>query len=230
MPASLLERLAARAADDPSERGNIDWLTVLDECLEDAETVSFLRRIPSRERRALLAEAGRTVYRQDLGNYAAELRYNTDDLIESGQMPDLAVQLEEHAACLFASLSDSLDFQTGASAAAHLAETQVEVAGLGHLQSHLHRRGVLLLSVFQSHFGYATPLLKTVGKAAFVRKPQDGEEPGSQRLLDWCETLEVVPADARGGMRLFQILRGGGVVGLYNDFLYPDARAARGFL
>jgi lauroyl/myristoyl acyltransferase len=68
-----------------------------------------------------------------------------------------------------------------------------------------------------------------VGRVALVRKAEEGEE-RSQRLLDWCEALESVPADASGGMRLFQILRSGGVVGLYSDFLYPDARAVRGFL
>ena len=232
MPAALLDLLTARYGE-PSERGNVDWLTALDDCLHAPEIGPLLRRLPSRERRALLAAAGRTVYRQDVGNYAAELRYNTRSLIASGQMPGLPAQLEEHAACLFAAASDALDFETRASAEAHLRETRVAVGGLERLRPFLRQRGIVLLSVFQSHFGYAVPLLEgPLGPVALVRKPQDGEDPGvaARALLDWCEAVEVVPADARGGMRLLQVLRHGGIVGLYNDFLYPDARAARGFL
>ncbi|HEY7216565.1 MAG TPA: hypothetical protein VIC28_18235 [Thermoanaerobaculia bacterium] len=231
MPTGLLERLISRDRGR-SQRGNIDWLTVLEDCLDDAETVSLLRQIPSAERRALLAETGREVYRRDLGNFAAELSYNTDFVIASGQLPDFGEQREDHAACLFAGLSDAVDFLTRASGEEHLAATRVDVQGLSHLQPFPQRRGVLLLSVFQSHIGYMAPLLETLGKVALIRKPQgsEGRDYFPQRLLEWRAALEVVPADAAGGMRLFQILRNRGVVGLYNDFLYPDARAVRGLL
>lgn len=231
MPTDLLELLISR---DPgrSKRGNIDWLTVLDGCLEDPETVSLLGRIPSAERRGLLAETGRAVYRRDLGNFAAELSYNTDSLIQSGQLPDFGEQREDHSACLFASLSDGLDFLSRAGAEEHLAQTRIDVQGLSHLEPFLRKRGILLVSVFQSHFGYMAPLLETLGKVALVRKPQGEEGPDyfPKQMLEWRDTLEVIPATAAGGMRLFQTLRNGGVVGLYNDFLYPDARAVRGFL
>ncbi len=231
MPTDLLELLISRDAGR-SKRGNIDWLTVLEDCLEDAETVSLLSQVPSTERRQLLAEVGREVYRRDLGNFAAELKYNTDFVIESGQLPDFREQLEDHSACLFASLSDSFDFLTRASGEGHLAATRIDVQGLSHLEPFLQRRGILLVSVFQSHIGYAAPVLETLGKVAVIRKPQgnEGSDYFPKRLLEWRDALEVIPADAGGGMRLFQILRNGGVVGLYNDFLYPDARAVRGLL
>jgi hypothetical protein len=214
-----------------SSRGNIDWLTVLDSCVQDPETVDLLRQIPASERRALLAEAGRTVYRQDLGNFAAELAYNTDFVVASGQLPGFAEQREDHAACLFAWLSDAIDFSSRASAEAHLAEAEVELAGREHLEPFLGQRGILLLSVFQSHIGYALPLLTSLRHVAIIRKPEAGEGPGlPAQLLDWQDCVEVVPADASGGIRLFQILRKAGVVGLYNDFLYEDARSTPGLL
>lgn len=231
MPTDLLELLASRDSGT-SKRGNVDWLTVLDDCLDDSEAVSLLCQIPSPERRGLLAAAGREVFRRDLGNFAAELSYNTDFVIRSGQLPDFGKQREDHAACLFAALSDACDFLTRASGEEHLAATRVEVQGLSHLQPFLRRRGVLLLNVFQSHIGYVSPLLEALGKVALIRKPQgsEGRDYFPRRMLEWRDALEVVPADAGGGMRLFQILRNRGVVGLYNDFLYPDARAVRGLL
>ena len=94
-------------------------------------------------------------------------------------------------------------------------------------------RGIVLLSVFQSHFGYAAPLLELLGHMALVRKTQSAEirrDTNRPILTGWDETVEVVAADAAGGMRLFQLLRGRGAVGLYGDFLYSDARATRGLL
>ena len=215
-----------------SQRGNIDWITVLDRCSQDRESIELLREVPSADRRWLLAETGRAVFRENLGNYADELRYNTRFVIESGQLPELGDQLEEHTAFLFASLSDSIDFAPRASAEAHLAKTRVELRGTEHLEPFRGERGIVLLSVFQSHFGYAAPLLELLGHLALVRKTQFAEMAGYQPpyLTGWDETVEVVAADAAGGMRLFQLLRGRGAVGLYGDFLYSDARATRGLL
>ena len=83
------------------------------------------------------------------------------------------------------------------------------------MEPFLQRRGILLVSVFQSHIGYAAPVLETLGKVAVIRKPQgnEGSDYFPKRLLEWRDALEVIPADAGGGMRLFQILRNGGTSG-----------------
>lgn len=231
MPNDLLETLLAQNRKT-SARGNIDWLSVLGRCSESEETRDLLRQIPSAERRALLAETGRTVYREDLGNYRAELIYNTEPVVASGQLPAFAGQREDHAACLFAALSDFVDLADRASAEAHLAETRIDVAGQDHLAPFVGKRGIILLGVYQSHFGYALELLKTLGRIALIRKPLEGE--GTEHipapLLEWQDSVELIPADAAGGIRLFQWLRRGGAVGLYNDFLYGDARPAKGML
>jgi lauroyl/myristoyl acyltransferase len=231
MPNDLLDTLLAQNRKS-SARGNIDWLSVLGRCADSEETRELLRMIPSSERRALLAETGRTVYREDLGNFRAELIHNTEPVIASGQLPGLAAQREDHAACLFAALSDVVDLADRAGAEAHLAKTRIEFAGQEHLVPFAGQRGIILLGVYQSHFGYALKLLEILGRIALIRKPLEGE--GAEHipapLLEWQDSLELIPADASGGIRLFQWLRRGGAVGLYNDFLYGDARPARGML
>jgi len=231
MSEDLLETLVG-AAPQRSPSGNIDWITVLDHCFMDPETRGLLAAIPSAERRALLAEAGRAVWRRDLGNFAAEIAYNTHFLETSGQLPAEPERWEGHAACLFASLGDMLDFVDRPTAEAHLAETEVQVFGRENLDAVPEGRGVILLSVFQSFIGYALPVLESLEHVALIRKPEAGEGPDfiPSQLLDWQDIVELVPADTGGGIRLFQLLRRGGAVGLYNDFLYGDARAARGLL
>ena len=231
MPSDLLPLLSAHD-EGRSSRGNIPWLSVLERAAADPETVSLLREIPSNQRRKLLVEAGREVYRQDLGNYRAELDHNTHAVVTSGQIPNLTDQLEAHTACLFTAISDTIDLATRASAEQHLADTDIAIDGFEHLEPFRGERGIVLLSVFQSHIGYLQPLLPELGRVALIRKP-DGEAGADvlpPALIAWQDAIELVPANARGGIRLLRILRDRGLVGLYNDFLYPDARAARGWL
>lgn len=228
---AFVERLIAQSPKK-SERGNIDWLAVLALAAQDPQTVEFLREIPSAERRKMLAETGSAVFRQDLGNIASELAYNTEPVVQTGQIPGLRDMLVEHVAMLFASLSDELDMANRADAEAHLAATEIFVHGREKLAPFLGQRGIVLLSVYQSHFGYALPVLGDLGKIALIRKPLGTEGPDYMppKLLEWRDSVELVPADASGGIRLFQLLRKGGSVGLYNDFLYGDARAAKSLL
>ncbi len=231
MPTNLLHLLKP-LDEGRSARGNIPWLSVIEQAAVDAHTVALLREIPSRERRELLAETGRAVYARDLGNYRAELHYNTEELVTTGQLPTLPELLADHTACLFTTLSDTIDLAQRESGEEHLADSEIDIEGIEYLQQHLGTRGVVLLSVFQSHIGYLKPALPTLGRVALIRKP-DGEEGADAlppALLAWKDAIELVPADVRGGIRLLQILRKRGVVGLYNDFLYPDARATKGWL
>lgn len=213
-----------------SASGNIDWADVLVGAYRDREARAFLEAIPSGERRRLLGLLGLSVYQKNLGNYRLELLHNVKSV--EALVDDSRLLWERHAMSFFAFLGDMLDFSSPAAEREHMARTQVDVHGFAAFRAHAGKSGVVLLNVFQSHIGFARRAVRGYGKIALIRKTQDGVAGSDVSALfgAMAEDVVEVPATPLGAVRLLKHLRNLGLVGVYNDFLYPDALGEEGYL
>jgi hypothetical protein len=207
-----------------SSRGNVDLAALVASWVSDRVWTEVLAKVQRPERLAWLGQLGVEAYDLDLGNIAAELRWNTQGIAGFEEAGGLAEVLRRHAGLLVASVADSLDFRKENVAAAGRAELR----GQEHLAAALARgRGALLLGSYQSHPGH---LLFHPGLA-----------PLRLAALQHCESREFrhpVPLTAEGRVRLLPataaavrpllgLLASGGCVVFYNDYLPPGATPAR---
>jgi lauroyl/myristoyl acyltransferase len=201
-----------------SSRGNIDVHRLLGDWFGDAEWQRELSQIPARQRRVMLSEIGRDMFLDNIGNYAKELRWNmelVDWVWTDEQRRSLAL---DHARLLFASLSDSIDFASGT-----YPQTELDVSGAEHVLGPGEAgRGVILVSVFQTHPGYAfvcSPLRDR--KIGVIRKAPGG---GASLTLDGLpKSVAELPASTAAVRPLLKLLNEGSVTAAYCDYVYQGS-------
>jgi lauroyl/myristoyl acyltransferase len=194
---------------------------LLYEWLSDESWVAAAGGIPSAERRALLIEAGAATFDNDWGGYASRLRGSTKSLDYIWAARDREQLLRRHTQELLVNLSDTLDFRHVT--ASELFD-QVTILGDEHLHSALDAgRGVLLLSVHQSHpgFGFLHPAWRGIGVST-VANLGDRTAPQASLLLDGLrDRVEILPTTAAALRPMIARLARGECVAIYADFLYP---------
>jgi len=185
---------------------------------DDAEATS------SRARRRLFVELAHWAYEENVGGYAAllsELMCGAGVLENESQLPAL---VSRHVAHLFVSLSDVLTFRSAS--ATRKAFSRVSLWGTEHLDQALsHGRGVMMLSVTQSHpsFCLSHPRLAGIDFSIVANTQVDAHGRGSPLLDSLADRVELLPVSPAAVRRLLARLRCGGVVAIYADFRFPES-------
>jgi hypothetical protein len=201
-----------------SQRGNLDVYRMLGDWFGDPAWQRDAGQVASEARRLLLSEIGRDAIHGDIGNFASELHWNLELVDWIWTLEERTALALDHAHFLFASLSDSVDFATG-----QYVKTDLECCGGEHLQMPREAgRGIILVSVFQTHPGYAfvSPALSQC-RIGVVRKALGA---GASLALDGLpDTVAELPASAAAVRSLLQSLRDGGVIAAYCDYVYDGS-------
>ncbi|MBI2826220.1 MAG: hypothetical protein HYX69_16185 [Planctomycetia bacterium] len=192
----------------------VDWL-------RDETWVAAALAIAPVERRACLAEVGRAAWQRDWGGYGSFVRRSISGLDHIWTADQLDEILRRHVQWLLANLSDVLDFRYAKSD--RLWDDVTVVGGENLREALAAGRGVIALSVHQSHPGFAFlhPAMSDVGVSA-VANLGDRHSPHSSALLDGLrERVELLPTTVAALRPMLSRLASGGCVAIYADYLYP---------
>jgi lauroyl/myristoyl acyltransferase len=176
----------------------------------------------------LLVELARWAHQENVGDYAAllsELMRGTGILENESQV---APHVLRHIAHCFVSLSDVLTFRSAS--AMHGALDRVSLAGIEHLDQALsHGRGVMMLSVTQSHpsFCLSHPRLAGIDFSIVANTHVDAHGRSSPFLDSLADRVELLPVSPAAVRRLLARLRSGGVVAIYADFRFRESQGIR---
>lgn len=203
-----------------SPRGNVDIPTMLARWVRDRECRRYVKRMGPQEGRLALQRIGATVFEEDGGRYRTELLWNTSTLSFLWNDAARHEMLKRHTVMLFEAVADAIAFDVDVPV--NDICKRVDVRGLEHLERALSRQGgVMLLSVYQSHPGFlrAIDTFRLARIAAVRHVSREGAPSFLLKGLDWRE----VPASPTGAKQMLSVLRQGGCVALYNDFVYPES-------
>jgi len=217
----LAQRVTADLAALPENDALNGLPRLLYTWLRDADWIKAVLEIPSRERRAWLTEVGATIFDNNLGGYAAHLRQTTEHLDYIWTVEQREDFLRRHTQGLVANAADTLDFRAGRN---DELLGQAVIHGAQHLHAALEAgRGVFLLSVHQSHPGFAflQPGWNSIGVST-VANLGDRSAPHASLLLDGLrDRVELLPTTPAALRPMLHRLASGGCVAVYGDFLYP---------
>ncbi len=203
---------------------HVDIARMLASWSSDRNWVTAALRIAPVQRRQILAEFGGEAFDRDWGRYASELRFNTRDLECLWPGESRQVLLRQHTELLFAAVADQVGFCNRDET--RLILDDVVVSGIDHLKNaQAAGRGTIVVSVRQSHPGFAFKHPCTAGLTCYAIFHEDGDTLANfpallQGISDRVQLLNASPGSVR---KILAALRGNQCVTLYNDFVFPES-------
>lgn len=208
---------------------NVDIPTVL---LKLAQNQTVINKISTHSYATAISELeeiGEICYYDNLGNYRKELEYNLESLITSNQLTNKDELIKNHCRWIFGTIADinlflndfnikNLDFPI------------VKFLNGDILERYKNNRGIILFSVYQNHIGFLlTELLKNDSISIISRGNYDINN-YSSFLGCFQKKIDIIPATIESGKNIFYKLKNNKILGVYNDFLYPDSRGTKSLL
>jgi lauroyl/myristoyl acyltransferase len=224
MPDFFRERLERDLVREAAADGHVDIARLLASWSSDRSWAAAALRVPPAQRRQILAELGRETFDRDWGQYAVQLRFNTRDLEFLWPGEQRQTLLRRHTELLFAAVADQVGFCDRDETRQILDD--VVVSGTDHLRdSQAAGRGTMIVSVRQSHPGFAFKHSCMAGLSCYAIYHEDGETRANfpallQGISDRVELLNASPGSVR---RILAALRQNQCVTFYNDFVFPES-------
>jgi len=212
-----------------SGANSIDIPTVLCNLVKDKEVSACLADNPAFNSYKELMEVGELIYSDNIGLYRNELVSNMKYLEEVNLFPDPDLVIKNHCKWLLTTLLDMVQFRHEANVLPYIAQHTIKVINGEVIDNYYGKKGIVLLGVYQNHIGFVLEELLKKYPISIIRKPLS-DHMDSPLLGNFFNRVNPIDANATGGKKLFYHLKNKGIVGLYNDFIYPDSRPARGFL
>jgi lauroyl/myristoyl acyltransferase len=207
---------------------NIDFPTVICKLSQDEDIIRHINQNSFNSVLSELENIGDYVFQNNVGNYKNEIQYYIDQITKSNQIVDGNL-VRNHCKWLFTTLMDMVAFQKEESSRKLLENYNIKIQNYNIIESFINKRGIIFVSVYQNHIGFALTDLLTKIKISIIRK-KTTEHNNSPLLGCFSEKINIIDADVDGGRKIFYELKNKNIVALYNDFLYPDSRAAKGLL
>jgi lauroyl/myristoyl acyltransferase len=224
MPDFFRKRLQQDLARFAAPDGHVDVARMLASWSSDRNWAAAALREPPARRRQILAELGRETFDRDWGRYAAQLRYNTRDLDFLWPGDERRTLLRRHTELLFAAVADQVGFCDPNETRRILDD--VVVSGTEHLRdAQAAGRGTMIVSVRQSHPGFAFKHSCMAGLACYAIYHEDGETRASfpALLQGISDRVQLLNASSGSVRRILEALRQNQCVTFYNDFVFPES-------
>jgi lauroyl/myristoyl acyltransferase len=224
MPDFFRDRLRRDLARLAGANGHVDIARMLASWSSDRNWVTALLRIAPAQRRQTLAELGGEAFDRDWGGYASELRSNTSDLGFLWPGEKREALLRQHTELLFAAVADQVGFCDLDEA--RLILDDVVASGIDHLRNaRAAGRGTMIVSVRQSHPGFAFKHACMAGLTSYAIYHEDGDTLANfpALLRGISDRVQLLNASLGSVRRILTALERNQCVTLYNDFVFPES-------